>query len=145
MEENERKSLARGALGARPIGAFAGRMLDPIARARGFATTALFSEWRNNRRRGVGKFTLPHKIAWPRRREEPGGRNGAAVSLSGGWRDLGAEGGGPRAIEVQHRSEQILERVNRYFGYRAIAELRFLQAPVARKDAAHLAAGADRP
>jgi hypothetical protein len=40
---------------------------------------------------------------------------------------------GPRAIEVQHRSGQILERVNAYFGYRAVAELRILQAPVTRK------------
>ena len=39
---------------------------------------------------------------------------------------------GPRAIEVQHRAEQILERVNTYFGYRAIGQLRFLQAPLAR-------------
>jgi len=29
---------------------------------------------------------------------------------------------GPRAIEVQHRSGPILERVNTYFGYRAVAE-----------------------
>jgi hypothetical protein len=42
---------------------------------------------------------------------------------------------GPRAIEVQHRSGQILERVNSYFGYRAVAEMRVLQAPVARKAA----------
>ena len=42
---------------------------------------------------------------------------------------------GPRAIEVQHRSGQILERVNAYFGYRAVAEMRILQAPVARKAA----------
>jgi hypothetical protein len=34
---------------------------------------------------------------------------------------------------VQHRSGQILERVNAYFGYRAVAEMRILQAPVARK------------
>ena len=40
---------------------------------------------------------------------------------------------GPRAIEVQHRAGQILERVNTYFGYRAVAEMRILQAPVTRK------------
>ena len=40
---------------------------------------------------------------------------------------------GPRAIEVQHRSGPILERVNTYFGYRAVAEMRILQAPVDRK------------
>ena len=39
---------------------------------------------------------------------------------------------GPRAIEVQHRAGPILERVNGYFGYRAITEMRILQAPVAR-------------
>jgi hypothetical protein len=39
---------------------------------------------------------------------------------------------GPRAIEVQHRVGQILERVNLYFGYRAITEMRILQAPVAK-------------
>ena len=42
---------------------------------------------------------------------------------------------GPRAIEVQHRSGQILERVNSYFGYRAVAEMRILQTPVTRKAA----------
>jgi hypothetical protein len=40
---------------------------------------------------------------------------------------------GPRAIEVQHRSSQILERVNTYFGYRAVVEMRILQAPVMRQ------------
>jgi hypothetical protein len=39
---------------------------------------------------------------------------------------------GPRAIEVQHRADQIIERVNTYFGYRAIGALRILQAPVTR-------------
>jgi len=34
---------------------------------------------------------------------------------------------------VQHRSGAILERVNTYFGYRAVAEMRILQAPVTRK------------
>ncbi|MEM7193207.1 MAG: DciA family protein, partial [Pseudomonadota bacterium] len=39
---------------------------------------------------------------------------------------------GPRAIEVQHRAPQMLERINAYFGYRAVTELRFLQAPISR-------------
>ena len=39
---------------------------------------------------------------------------------------------GPRAIEVQYRAGQILDRVNTYFGYRAVADMRILQAPVTR-------------
>jgi hypothetical protein len=131
MEENERKAWLKGPPGARPIGAFAGRMLDPIARARGFATTALFSEWGTIVGEELASFTLPDKIAWPRRSED----REVATSPSA-YREEGAilvlKVDGPRAIEVQHRSEQILERVNRYFGYRAIAQLRFLQAPVKR-------------
>ncbi|MEL6289347.1 MAG: DciA family protein, partial [Pseudomonadota bacterium] len=37
---------------------------------------------------------------------------------------------GPLALELQHRSAQLIERINRYFGYRAIAALRILQAPL---------------
>jgi hypothetical protein len=37
---------------------------------------------------------------------------------------------GARAIDVQYKARQIIERINAYFGYAAIAELRILQAPV---------------
>jgi hypothetical protein len=39
---------------------------------------------------------------------------------------------GGHALEVQYRRGQIVERVNAYLGYPAIAELRIVQAPVAR-------------
>jgi hypothetical protein len=38
---------------------------------------------------------------------------------------------GARALDVQYRSRQIIDRINGYFGYAAVAELRILQAPVA--------------
>ena len=56
--------------------------------------------------------------------------------IEGGYRSEGAtlvlRIEGPRAIEVQHRAAQILERINAYFGYRAVTEMRFLQAPISR-------------
>jgi hypothetical protein len=77
----------------------------------------------------LASFTAPDRVVWPRRSED-----GEAASPQSAWRTDGAilvlKVDGPRAIEVQHRAEQILERVNVYFGYRAIAQLRFLQAPV---------------
>ena len=132
MDDTERKALARAASGARPIGAYAARALDPAARARGFATTALLSEWPAIVGAELAQFTMPDRVVWPRRRED-----GQAASPQRGHRGEGAvlvlRVEGPRAIEVQHRSGQILERVNSYFGYRAVAEMRILQAPVARK------------
>ncbi len=131
MNQDERRALARAAGRARPIGAYAARALDPSARARGFATTALLSEWPAIVGAELAQFTMPDRVAWPRRRED-----GEEGSPQRGWRGEGAilvlRVEGPRAIEVQHRSDKILERVNTYFGYRAITEMRILQAPVAR-------------
>ena len=132
MDDGERRVWARNSSWARPIGAYAARALDPAARARGFATTALLSEWPAIAGAELAQFTMPHKVVWPRRQDEA---VGDAPLKS--HRDQGAilvlRVEGPRAIEVQHRSGQILERVNAYFGYRAVAEMRILQAPVARK------------
>ncbi len=131
MDHSERKALARGAATARPIGAYANRALDPAARARGFASTSILSEWAAIVGDELAHFTMPDRVVWPRRHEEQdsapqNGRRGQGAVLV-----LRVEG--PRAIEVQHRSGQILERVNAYFGYRAVAEMRILQAPVIRK------------
>ena len=129
MPDNERKPWVRAAGGARAIGAYVANMLDPIARARGFAITSLLSEWPAVVGEELARFTAPDKVVWPRRTED-----GETASPQSAWRTDGAilvlKVDGPRAIEVQHRAEQILERVNIYFGYRAIAQLRFLQAPL---------------
>ncbi|ODR93758.1 hypothetical protein AUC69_04145 [Methyloceanibacter superfactus] len=117
--------------GARAIGSFVAKALDPAARARGFATTALLSDWPAIVGRELAQFTMPDRVLWPRRRdEEDGGKPRQGHRADGATLVLRIEG--PRAIEVQHRAGQILERVNSYFGYRAVTEMRFLQAPIAR-------------
>ena len=129
MDDGERRAWTRNSSWARPIGAYAARALDPAARARGFATTALLSEWPAIVGAELAEFTMPDKVVWPKHRDDDSQPKGHRVE--GAILVLRVEG--PRAIEVQHRSGQILERVNSYFGYRAVAEMRILQAPVARK------------
>jgi hypothetical protein len=128
MQDNRRKTWTKGRSGARAIGSYVGPMLDPIARARGFATTALLTEWAAVVGQELAGFTAPDKLVWPRRTDKD------AAQPQSAWRDDGAilvvKVDGPRAIELQHRAEQILERVNAYYGYRAISQLRFLQAPL---------------
>jgi hypothetical protein len=131
MNEDRQKSWASAKSGARAIGSYVAKALDPAARARGFATTALLSDWPVIVGRELAQFTMPDRVVWPRRRDETEveapkrGRRGEGATLV-----LRIEG--PRAIEVQHRAGQILERVNAYFGYRAVTEMRILQAPVIR-------------
>ena len=116
--------------GARAIGSYVARALDPAARARGFATTALLSDWPAIVGRELARFTMPDRVIWPRRREDEAEAPARGHKAEGATLVLRIEG--PRAIEVQHRQGQILERVNGYFGYRAVTEMRFLQAPIAR-------------
>ena len=40
---------------------------------------------------------------------------------------------GPAAIEIQHQSNIILERINRYFGWQAVGRLALRQAPLKRR------------
>jgi hypothetical protein len=125
--------------GPRALGNYAARVLDPAARARGFATTALLTDWRTIAGAELAAFTMPDRLVWPRRRDEteaakpPKNRRGEGATLV-----LRVDG--PRGIEVQHRAGQILERLNGYFGYRAITELRLRQAPITRAARARAAA-----
>ena len=110
--------------GARPIGAFIAKALDPSARARGFALTALLSDWPAIAGAALARYTVPDRVIWPRRHDDEVAQPIRGHRSQGATLVLRIEG--PRAIEVQHRSDQILERVNAYFGYRAITEMRFL-------------------
>jgi hypothetical protein len=38
------------------------------------------------------------------------------------------------ALEIQHASDVILERVNRFFGWSAVGRLALRQAPLSRRD-----------
>jgi hypothetical protein len=38
------------------------------------------------------------------------------------------------ALEIQHSSDVILERVNRFFGWSAVGRLALRQAPLSRRD-----------
>jgi hypothetical protein len=132
MDDRERRALAKAYATARPIGAFTAAALDQAARARGFATAALLTNWPAVVGAELARFTMPDRVVWPRHRDEAGD-----TSRHRGRREEGAilvlRVDGPRAIEVQHHSGQILERINAHFGYRAVAEMRILQAPVTRK------------
>src|SRR5665809_161242 len=105
MDDTQRRALARAAGGARPIGAYAARALDPAARARGFAKTALLSEWPAIVGAELAQFTMPDRVVWPRCREDEKANPIRRRRDEGATLMLRVEG--PRAIEVQHRVGQI--------------------------------------
>ena len=42
---------------------------------------------------------------------------------------------GPMALEIQHMSDIIIQRVNRFFGWNAVSRLTLRQAPLSRRSA----------
>jgi hypothetical protein len=105
--------------GAHAIAELVGRVIDPLTRKRGFVTSGLLSSWPEIVGPRFAAITRPAKVTWPR---------GSANEGAAGVLTLDVEG--PSAILVQHEIGQILERVNAFLGYRAIAQIRIVQAPV---------------
>ena len=117
MAEKSGNSNRRGAV---KLAELVSKTLDPIVARRGFATADLTARWSEIAGGQFAEYTAPEKIAWPK---------GAAEGAGGATLVLRVDG--PRAVLIQHELGQIIERVNRYFGYAAVAKVRLVQGPVA--------------
>jgi hypothetical protein len=99
-------------------------LADTFAR-QGFASTELVTHWTDIVGQEIAAHCEPMRIKWPR-----GGDMEAPEPAT-----LVLRVEGPVAIEIQHLSPVILERVNRFFGWRAVGRLALRQAPLARRAA----------
>lgn len=108
---------------AKPLSALlAGVFSDAFAK-QGFASRELVTRWAEIAGEDIAAYAEPIKIQWPRPVE---GQPQEPATLI-----LRVEG--PRALEIQHSSTLILERVNRFFGWSAIGKLALRQAPLSRR------------
>jgi hypothetical protein len=88
----------------------------------GFASTELVTRWTEIAGADIADHSQPEKIQWSRTRDGRLPEPGKLV--------LRVEG--PMALEIQHLSGVILERVNRFFGWQAVGAIRLRQAPLRR-------------
>ncbi|MCX7312065.1 MAG: DciA family protein [Hyphomicrobiales bacterium] len=91
----------------------------------GFAATELVTRWKDIAGPEIAAHTEPVKLQWPR---EVNGEPAEPATLV-----LRVEG--PVAIEIQHQSAIILERINRFFGWQAVGRIVLRQAPLTRPKA----------
>ncbi len=121
---------ARQANSARAVSAYVPSLTRKAFEKYGFATASLLTDWASIVGADVASYTTPERLKWPR------GVDAYAEVEEGAERRPGAtlvvRVDGPRAIELQHKTHQIIDRINASFGYRAVAELRFVQAPIYR-------------
>jgi hypothetical protein len=108
----------------RPLSEFTGATLSDSLKAQGFASTELIARWVTIAGPEIAAHSEPMKITWPRAIGEAAPEPATLM--------LRVEG--PAALEIQHLSTVILERVNRYFGWQAIGRIVLRQAPLRRRE-----------
>lgn len=88
---------------------------------RGFADGALVSDWPKIVGQDLARASEPLRLSFANRRERRDGTLLLRVEPA-------------FALILQHLQTQLLERVNGFFGYHAVAQLRILQGPVRGAD-----------
>ena len=107
----------------RPLKDLLHKTLTDAFAKQGFASTELVTRWAEIVGAEIAAHSEPEKIQWSRPYNGQTPEPGTLV--------LRVEG--PAAIEIQHLSGVVLERVNRFFGWQAVGSLRLRQAPLGRK------------
>lgn len=111
-----------GPISAKPLSVLLGAVFADAFAKQGFASRELVTRWAEIAGSEVAEFSEPLKIQWPRPVE---GQPQEPATLV-----LRVEG--PMALEIQHASDAILQRVNRFFGWNAVGRLALRQAPLSR-------------
>jgi len=115
-----------GRIAAKPLSTLLGGLFNGAFARQGFASRELATRWAEIAGPEIAAHSEPIKIQWPRPIE---GQPPEPATLV-----LRVEG--PVALEIQHASDIILERVNRFFGWSAVGQIALRQAPLTRRPAA---------
>jgi hypothetical protein len=108
----------------RPLSELIGATLSDSLKSQGFTSTEIIARWAEIAGPEIAAHSEPMKINWPRAIGEDTPEPATLV--------LRVEG--PAALEIQHLSAVILERVNRFFGWQAIGRIALRQAPLRRRE-----------
>ncbi len=117
-------------VGPKAVGSF----VPPLTRAAfekfGFSAVTLITDWAHIVGADLARATKPERLKWPKgpaarsESDDPdAGRPGATLMLR-------VDDG--RALDIQYKAQVLIERINSYFGYRAVDDIRILQAPISR-------------
>ncbi|GIK96213.1 MAG: hypothetical protein BroJett029_04220 [Alphaproteobacteria bacterium] len=104
--------------GMRHLAALLPRLTRPALGRRGFAEGGIVADWPEIVGPDLAAASLPERLAFPRGARRDGTLH---VRVSGAL-----------ALELQHLEPMVVERINGYFGYRAVGRLKIRQGPIPR-------------
>ncbi|MEM5502223.1 DciA family protein [Ahrensia kielensis] len=100
------------------------KILDPLLAKRAGVSTALITAWSEIVGRDLADMSMPIKVRWPSRASEDD-------AFQPGTLLVAAEG--MAALHIQHQTGEVIDRVNAFMGYRAIARIKLMQKPIEKK------------
>lgn len=101
--------------GPRPLARSVAKLTTPAIRRRGIAEAGVIVDWPKIVGERLAAASYPEQLSKPRQ----GGEAVLRLRVAGSW-----------AVELQHLEPVIVERINAYFGYRAVDRLRIVQGPL---------------
>jgi hypothetical protein len=118
-EQAGRERAARTAphYGLRALGETVSAAAGPMLGCRGFAGSRVVAEWASIVGEALAARSLPERVA-----RAPGGHGGGTLHVR--------IASGALAVELQHLEPLIVERINTYFGYQAVARLKLVHGPI---------------
>lgn len=93
-----------------------GKVMSPALRRRGFAQVEVIERWREIIGDDLAAVCMPEKLSFARNQAAGGTLHVRAAGAAG--------------LRLQHLLPQIIDRVNGFYGYRAVGRVRLLQAPL---------------
>ena len=109
--------------GVKQISEVANRLVDPVLAKRAGINTALLGSWNEIVGTEFADYTRPEKITWDRRMSE---------TMDGGYHPgvllIACEGA--RALFLSHAEGELIQRINGFFGFPAIRQIKIVQKPV---------------
>ncbi len=112
---------------ARAVGSFVAKLTRKSLEKYGFSAAALLTQWPAIVGDELASHTQPQRLKWPHQVGAFAEVDAHAMGRPGATLMLGVDAA--RALDVQYQAAQIIERINGYFGYRAVRELKIVQLP----------------
>lgn len=119
--------------GSVQIAEIANGLIDPILARRAGINTLLLGSWDEIAGEQFADCSRPERIRWPRQ----DGPDETGAGFAPGVLTIACEGA--RALFLMHQEAELISRVNSFFGFQAISQVRIVQKAIhvpARKPAA---------
>ncbi len=106
--------------GPRALAALLPKIAEPAVRKRGFSAVEIVTRWTEIVGPALARDSAPEQLAFPR-----GARAGGTLSIVAS---------GAVSLKLQHLEPVIVERINTFFGYAAVARIALIQGQVQRAE-----------